>query len=111
MFNNGHNCEEPCVACTILGLAHAQAYNKLSAVVGVSLVVLDRHLQDELFADVPIKKSIYNARPLKVPKPSPRNQDALTFGFIGALTVNKGVVPLAEAFIRITTQSNHRCNS
>ncbi len=105
MFNSGSNCTKPCKSCAILRLPHAHASNKLSAVVGVSKAVLDKHLQAGLFADVPIKKVIYNARTLKVPTPVTRTQDALTFGFIGGLTVVKGVVPLAEAFIRVAAQS------
>ncbi|MDD5320333.1 MAG: glycosyltransferase family 4 protein [Methylococcales bacterium] len=104
MFNNGRNCEKPCVDCTILRLPHAHASNKLHAVVGVSHAVLGRHLQAGFFADVPIKKVIYNERTLKEPKLALRNQDTLTFGFIGALTVVKGIAQLAEAFIRIAAQ-------
>lgn len=105
MFNNGRNCAKPCNSCAIFRLPHAHTSNKLSAVVGVSKAVLDKHLQAGLFANVPIKKVIYNARRLKVPTPAPRTQDALTFGFIGGLTVVKGIVSLVEAFIRVATQS------
>jgi glycosyltransferase involved in cell wall biosynthesis len=104
MFNNGRNCEKPCVDCTILRLPHAHASNKLSAVVGVSFAVLDRHLKAGLFSDVPLKRIIHNACTLKEPKPAQRNQDGLTFGFIGTLTLVKGIESLAEAFIRLTAQ-------
>ncbi|CAA9891412.1 conserved hypothetical protein [Candidatus Methylobacter favarea] len=106
MFNDGRNCEKPCVDCTILRLPHAHASSKLNAVVGVSHAVLDRHLQARLFTDVPIKKVIHNGRTLKGANPALRNQDMLTFGFIGALTIVKGIVQLAEAFIRIAAQCN-----
>jgi len=106
MFKNGHICEKPCVSCTILRLPHAQASNKLSAVVGVSQAILDRHLQAGLFSDVPIKRIIYNQRTLSPPKkPTSRTQGTLTFGFMGSLTVIKGVAPLAEAFLSIAAQS------
>jgi glycosyltransferase involved in cell wall biosynthesis len=105
MFNNGHDCVKACAACTFFRLPHKQVSNKLSAVVGVSRAVLDRHLQAGLFANVPVKTIINNARSIKVSKPIPRTQDILTFGFIGALTFVKGVEPLAEAFLRIAAKS------
>lgn len=108
LFNKGGNCKKPCTTCSLLRLPHPQMSNKVNAVVGVSQAVLNRHLDAGLFAKVPIKKVIYNARSIKSAESAQRNQDVLTFGFIGGLTVVKGVEQLIEAFIRIADQSQNK---
>lgn len=108
VFNNGGNCLKPCASCAAFRLPHKHLSNKVSAVVGVSQAVLDKHLQAGLFADVPIRKVIYNGRSLKSSLAPKQKQDILTFGFIGSLTPVKGVVQLIDAFIRIADQTPHK---
>lgn len=105
MFKNGYNCEKPCSSCNILRLTHPQTSNKLTAVVGISKAVLDKHLQSGLFTNVAIKKIIYNARKLKKQDTKTQKSDKLTFGFIGSLNLVKGIKPLIETFIHILAKS------
>lgn len=105
MFRNGHNCEKRCISCSISRLPHGQASNKVTAVVGVSQAVLNKHLQFGLFTQVGIKKIIHNARKLKAITGEAQKQKILTFGFIGTLNLVKGIKPLLEAFVRVAAQS------
>ncbi len=108
VFKNGSNCLKPCTSCAMLRLPHKHLSNKVSAVVGVSQAVLDKHLQAGLFTDTPIKKVIYNRRSLKSSQVPRQKQDVLTFGFIGSLTPVKGVAQLLETFTRIADQTPHK---
>ena len=76
--------------------------NRLRAVVGVSRYVLERHLAEGYFAQVPVKQVIHNARDpyaLGIDEPvavEPRG--GIRFGYIGQLYQPKGVEPLIDAF-------------
>ena len=105
MFKNGHNCEQRCTFCSLPRLSHTQASNKITAVVGVSQAVLDKHLQFGLFSKVGVKKIIHNGREPKAINSETKKHEILTFGFIGTLNPVKGIKPLLEAFVRVLAES------
>jgi glycosyltransferase involved in cell wall biosynthesis len=109
MSRAGKNCARQCVTCRVMRAPHRKITNQVSAVVGVSQYILDRHLQCGAYADVPIKRVIHNVRSaesLGLPEAVSlrRNADAARsagvtrFGFIGNLTHEKGIELLLEAF-------------
>lgn len=103
MYREGHgNCVGQCAGCRLLRLPHRFLSRKVSAVVGVSRYILDRHLQAGYFAGVPIQRVIHNARDpgkLGVLDAPPRAAgEALRFGYMGRLEAAKGIAPLLEAF-------------
>ena len=103
MFRAGRNCSRQCIDCRLLRLPHRRLSNRVSAVVGVSHYILDRHLQEGYFRHVPIRQVIHNARDaleLGVAAPTPpRDPNApLRIGFIGRLDPTKGVEVLLVAF-------------
>ena len=103
MYREGHgNCANQCAGCRLLRLPHRALSRKVSAVVGVSRYILDRHLREGYFAGVPIQRVIHNARDpgkLGVLDAPPRAAgDALRFGYMGRLEAAKGIAPLLKAF-------------
>lgn len=100
MFKNGCNCQSRCLGCRLLRLPHPTLSNGVSAVVGVSRFVLERHLAYGCFERVRVKRVIHNAR-----EPGLLGLDApavphvgVRIGFIGRLDSTKGVEPLLHAF-------------
>lgn len=103
MYRAGQgNCTGQCTGCRLLRLPHRTLSRRVSAVVGVSRYILDRHLEAGYFADVPIQQAIHNARDaaeLGIPDAPVRTaKPGLRIGFIGRLDPTKGVEPLLEAF-------------
>lgn len=111
-FKNGQTCLKQCSSCKAFRLPHASASNMVSAVAGVSNSILTSHLEQGLFKDTPLKKTIYNARALPVPPAATsartRTPGQLLFGFIGALTDVKGIKELIIAFNQLT-ETNPCC--
>jgi len=98
MYREGRgNCANQCTGCRLLRLPHRALSRKVSAVVGVSRYILDRHLQAGYFAGVPLQRVIHNAREpgeLGVIDAPPRAPGGvLRFGYMGRLEAAKGSRP------------------
>lgn len=105
MFKNGRNCGKQCTSCRLLRLPHRSLSNHVSAVVGVSRYILDRHLQEGYFRRVPIRQVIHDARdPAELgaaTSSAPRDPSApLRIGFIGRLDPTKGLEQLLKSFVQ-----------
>ncbi len=100
MFRNGHVCKTRCASCRVLRLPHARLSEQVSAVVGVSSYVLERHLSYGCFNSVPIREVIHNARnPAGLGIDMVLNErDGLRIGYIGRLDATKGIELLITAF-------------
>ena len=101
-FRSGHNCERRCTACRVLRLPHRHLSNNVSAVIGVSRFILDRHLSQGFFARVPIRRVVFNARDcgsLGV-NGTAGGHSGVRMGYIGRLDRTKGVEMLLQAFHR-----------
>jgi glycosyltransferase involved in cell wall biosynthesis len=106
MHKTGGNCAGQCGSCRLLRLPHRGASNRLSAVIGVSRFILDRHLDEGYFGNVPIQRVINNARDAKtlgIDINAQRASGPMRFGYIGRLDPSKGVELLLEAFFRADT--------
>lgn len=125
MYREGHgNCSAQCFSCRLLRLPHRTLSRRLSAVVGVSNFILERHVQAGYFTEVPVRRVINNARDptdLGTKETKKRPPDS-TFrvGFIGRLDPTKGIELLlhsfraaglddAELWIAGTGESNYEC--
>ncbi|QRY80251.1 glycosyltransferase family 4 protein [Pseudomonas sp. PDNC002] len=98
-FNKGRHCQQQCGPCALLRRSHAAASAKVDAVVGVSRFQLNTLLDAGYFIGSH-QHVVYNGSPLATaPVAAPIDERrALRFGFIGALTPNKGVEWLIEQF-------------
>ncbi|MHB1658401.1 glycosyltransferase family 4 protein [Acidithiobacillus sp. 'AMD consortium'] len=103
MFKKGRTCEKQCTSCHLLRIRHPNLSNALSAVVGVSRYILDRHMALGYFQDVALRQVIHNVRSpgalgLDEPSPVRESPTGLRIGFIGQLVPAKGVDILIGAF-------------
>lgn len=103
MYRNNCNCVGQCAECRAFRLPHRALSSKVTAVVGVSRFMLERHFSLGYFKDVPIQQVIHNARSPnalgteEVSAPAPHA--GLRFGFIGRIDPTKGIEPLIDAFL------------
>lgn len=99
MFCAGRTCVQPCRACRLMRIPHIRLSNSVSAVVGISHFVLNRHLEFGRFSKVRLQAVIPNAR-RKIAASSAHTKapGQLRFGFIGSLVPAKGVELLLEQF-------------
>lgn len=98
------NCDQRCVSCKVLRTGRARLSSKLQAVVGISQAVLARHLQEGVFAEVPVKTVIHNARGMQPTAARALPDRALTFGYLGTLGPWKGIEALLEAFAALRAE-------
>lgn len=100
MHKAGRNCQKQCASCKAFRLPHKHLSNQLSAVVGCSNAVLQKHLTNGLYEHTPTKRVIYNAEPIRpLAKQKAPAGKTFTFGYIGAITEVKGVENLLQAFL------------
>lgn len=102
MYSAGRPCHQPCLSCRVMRMPHARLSANVSAVVGISRYVLNRHLNASRFAGVGIKAVIPNARRgassgrhVKAP------EGKLRFGYIGTLAPSKGIELLLDACAKL----------
>ena len=101
-FMGGHACERTCLSCEILTINRKRATRQLRAVVGVSQRVLDIHTNLGLFSDTPLRTVIRNASTATLkPQIRVRSGTEVIFGFIGRLTIEKGIDNLVQAFASV----------
>jgi glycosyltransferase involved in cell wall biosynthesis len=97
MFKGGRQCATRCLSCKTLSRPRAAATASVSAVIGNSRFILDRHQREGLFAEAS-KGVIYNAYQAERVAHVGRDPGVFTLGFIGRLAPTKGVEFLLEAF-------------
>lgn len=96
MYRDGRNCERQCRDCALFAGPKRRPSAAVSAVVGVTRFVLDRHLAAGYFRGVPaavIGNAVAPSPPVaRAPHEGP------VVGFIGRLTPAKGLDLLAAAY-------------
>ena len=96
------NCAQRCKGCALARLPHRGLSSHVSAVVGVSRFILDRHLEHGYFHGVPVQQVIHNARDaaeLGVQHGTRRDGSTkFRVGFIGRIDPSKGIEALLKAF-------------
>jgi len=106
MFRRSGNCRSQCATCRMLRLPHRKLSRNVSAVVGVSRYILDRHRQLRYFQNVGIQRVIRNVRARETlgideQTGGARKPGVFRVGYIGRLDPNKGVGLLLEVFQRM----------
>lgn len=100
MYRRGRNCSKQCGVCKLLRVPHRRVTSELTAVVGVSRYILERHIEHGYFRKVTHRYVIHNAtsRGGTRAQMRPREPGApLRIGFIGRLDPPKGVEYLLKA--------------
>jgi glycosyltransferase involved in cell wall biosynthesis len=102
MFRDGEVCEQRCMSCRLLRRRSRRASNAVSAVIGVSQFVLNKHLSAGFFDKASVRKVVFNARSLKAEvlrrEPRQGGSSIVRFGFIGTLSPAKGIELLLSEF-------------
>ncbi len=107
MFKGFENCDKQCLFCKVVKYPYKRGSNNVSAVVGVSKFVLEKHLEFGYFRSARIKKVIYNARKMNSNYNfNIRNNDTINIGYIGRITPEKGIEVLLKAFKNFSNHKN-----
>ncbi|MCB1887691.1 MAG: glycosyltransferase family 4 protein [Rhodocyclaceae bacterium] len=95
MMRGGRSCQRPCASCQPFAWARRAASCGVDRVVGISRFILERHLANGYFADVP-SSVIYN--PFETREQRPRSPGpVIRLGYIGRLVPTKGLSELMQA--------------
>lgn len=102
MRKGDENCVAQCRGCRFRRISTPLLENHLTAVVGVSNYILNRHVDLGFFSHVPIRRVIHNGRDPRTMAP-PSNarsarRDGVRFGYIGRIHSAKGIDRLIDAF-------------
>lgn len=102
-FRNGRMCERICLPCRINEPKRWMS-RYVSAVIGVSRDVLQRHLDRGFFGHIPPERRfvIWSMPPIN-PSERPRRsqENPFTIGFIGRIIPEKGLETLLDAVVRL----------
>ena len=98
-FKNDLNCDKPCLSCKFLSFSKKRDSNKVDYVIGISKFILDDHLRNGYFKNIP-NKVIYNGFDIAKIKLR-ETKSAIVFGYIGQINKSKGIELLLESFSKI----------
>lgn len=100
MFKQGRNCERMCTLCSCLTLPRRKSVGCLSAVVGVSQFVLEKHQRVSALRTVPVLRVIHNGLPVAPDgsETEPARPGPTRLGYLGRLDESKGVELLLVEF-------------
>lgn len=95
MFDGSKNCSSQCAICKIYSRPKRKFSDRVSAVVGISGYILDKHIKQGYFKNTKealiIPNSIARVKSLK-------SKESKAVGYIGRLSPEKGIELLIKAF-------------
>jgi glycosyltransferase involved in cell wall biosynthesis len=97
--NDGRDCAGICPGCRLISRPRRTATRHVTAVIGNSRYILDRHLRAGCFRTAAVQSVIYNAFPPVPPagRVPPDQAGQLRVGFLGSIAPHKGIEFLLEA--------------
>ncbi len=107
MFRNEQNCLKQCLDCRLITYPKKIASRYVTAVVGVSQFMIDRHKQYHYFPQAS-QHVIYTSMTARFTELAAVTNRYKTFGFIGRIHPSKGVAKIIETFIATNSERNHR---
>jgi glycogen(starch) synthase len=99
LFMDQTRCEKQHLTCAVFSKVKQHYHDNIDHVVGVSRAILQTHLDFGLFQGISSERRHVVWNPVRPPPkatPKPR-EGPYTFGFLGRLVPEKGIVPLLEA--------------
>jgi glycosyltransferase involved in cell wall biosynthesis len=101
LFRNGHPCPKRHLKCRVITAPKAMHHRHIDAVVGVASGILRMHTDEGLFGHVApeLQRVIWNPSGVDsstAPPATPRS-GPMTFGYLGRISVDKGVGTLLRA--------------
>jgi glycosyltransferase involved in cell wall biosynthesis len=103
LFRGRDVCGTPCTDCSLFTMRRRALTGLVDVVVGNSQATLDLHLERGLFANAAWKGAIHNVSERVESSPPADPKGPVRFGYIGRVTVDKGVEELATAYGRLAT--------
>lgn len=105
LYHKGKSCETRCTSCKLLSVGKRASAVQVDAVVGEARYIIDRHVRDGLFGDakhyvIPSPMTDDPAPVAPAPKTLAEGQP-VRIGYIGNLSVEKGVFTLAKVARRL----------
>ena len=106
MFKSGHRCQSRHLKCRVFTYKKYDHHHLVSAVVGVGSEILSNHVSMGYFGHVPqdLRRVIWNAAVvdgLDAAYTKPALEGDITFGYLGRINVEKGVMTLIDACKRL----------
>ncbi|CAN5253596.1 glycosyltransferase family 4 protein [soil metagenome] len=105
LYKNDKNCTTRCGSCKLLSVGKRASAVNVQAVVGETHFIIDQHVRDGLFADIPkfvIPSPMNdNFHPVPAIPRQGRIGEKLSIGYIGNISPEKGVFTLADAAMRL----------
>ncbi|MBD3401805.1 glycosyltransferase [candidate division GN15 bacterium] len=102
MFRRGCRCTSQCTDCRIFSLGKKQQASRVTAAVGISTYILEKHLRYGFFTNTAISRTIHNPiLPVENRGTKRDATDQINIGFVGRLAPHKGVELLLSSVRRI----------
>lgn len=106
MFHAARNCSVPCRSCRILTHQWRRAAEMVGDVVSISAFVANRYRENRAMGRARWHV-VHNTDDTSLTGFSPKRHGPFTFGFIGALTEQKGLSQLIDAILHLPTENQH----
>lgn len=101
LFNKGHDCDKRCGLCRLVSEPKRFMSQYVSAVVGISHFILNKHINASYFKSADIKSVIPNAVSISYPSVKFHMERNYSIGYLGRIHESKGLEYLIESFLSI----------
>jgi len=100
MFSRGNNCLNQCFSCKLYSYLYKLNSRNVDAVVSISDHILKKHLRFDFFCRS--RRYVIGNPVICDPKikPGKHNKKKLVFGFVGAITKEKGIELVLDVFLK-----------
>ena len=100
MYRRGENCKNPCLDCRALTLAWRKNDRAIRTVISVSHFVKNRYQEQGIYSDADWHV-LYNMDQSSMRTFEKKVKGSTAFGFIGAISPEKGIEDVIDAFQRL----------
>jgi glycosyltransferase involved in cell wall biosynthesis len=101
MFDGKNVCNKQCKLCSLFTRKRKQYSNIITCVIGNSEYILKKHLAEGYFSNSCVKTVVYSGYKDNSIKQRSRERHGSVFGFIGQISIEKGVEHMLESFSQV----------